>query len=117
MIAEAKIVGSGLRSKTPVLAEYAKDFYRWDVSPFIKRQQAKGRGFNRHWANGLQSMMEHHVFQRFGRMRLDALTRPMSGALLAWKEIITGEPAPDLTRRGLAAKGKRIADEQFKAYR
>jgi len=77
MIAAAKIVGAGPRAEAPVLGESAKDFYRWDVSSYIKRQHAKGRGFNRAWANALQSMMEHHVFPRFGRMQLDALTRPM----------------------------------------
>lgn len=77
MIAAVRIVGSGLRSEAPILEEYAKDFYRWDASSFIKRQHAKGRGFNRTWANALQSMMEHYVFPRFGRMRLNALTRPM----------------------------------------
>jgi len=77
LCAAAKIVGSGVRSQAPVLAEYAKDFYRWDASSFIKRQHAKGRGFNRAWANALQSMMEHHVFPTFGRMRLEDLNRPM----------------------------------------
>ena len=66
-----------VRSEAPVLAEYAKDFYRWDASSFIKRQHAKGRGFNRAWANALQSMMEHHVFPTFGKMRMEDLNRPM----------------------------------------
>ncbi len=77
MVAAAKIIGSGLRSQAPVLAEYAKDFYRWETSSFIRRQHAKGRGFNRAWANALQSMMERYVFPAFGRMGLEDLKRPM----------------------------------------
>jgi ABC-type branched-subunit amino acid transport system substrate-binding protein len=65
MVAAAKIIGSGRRSEAPVLAEYAKDFYRWETSSFIKRQHAKGRGFNRAWANALQSMMERVASPEF----------------------------------------------------
>jgi hypothetical protein len=57
LCAASMIIGSGRRSEAPVLAEYAKDIYRWDASSFIKRQHAKGRGFNRAWANALQSMI------------------------------------------------------------
>jgi hypothetical protein len=77
MVAAAKIIGSGLRSQAAVLAEYAKDFDRWETSSFIKRQHAKGRRFNQAWANALQSMMEHHVFPTFGKMRMEDLNRPM----------------------------------------
>jgi integrase len=77
MIAAAKLVGRGPRSAPPTLRQFANDFYRWGVSPWIARQHAKGRGFNRHWAGALQAMMERYVFARFGEMRLNSLTRPM----------------------------------------
>jgi integrase len=57
LCAAAVIIGSGLRSHAPVLAEYAKDFYRWETSSFIKRQHAKGRGFSRAWANALRRIL------------------------------------------------------------
>ena len=68
------IVRATLR-KIPTLQEYAGDFYRWEISPWIRRQHAKGRGFNRQWAHSLQAMLENHMFPKWGRTTLDALNR------------------------------------------
>jgi len=64
-------------ARSPTLAEYARDFYRWEASTWIARQHAKGRGFNRQWAQSQQAMLDNYVLPRFGALRMDALTRPM----------------------------------------
>jgi len=74
--AALRFIGTAPR-KVPTLAEYAKDFYVWDRCSWIKRQHAKGRGFNEQWAQSLRAMLVNHVFPRFGKTRLDAINRVM----------------------------------------
>jgi integrase len=62
--------------KIPTLAKYAVDFYVWDRCTYIKRQHAKGKGFNKHWADEQRGLLENYVFPRFGETRLDAITLP-----------------------------------------
>jgi integrase len=62
--------------KIPTLQEYAGAFFDWQKSTFIKRQHAKGRSFNRHWAQELQGLLDTYVFPRFGSARLDAIIGP-----------------------------------------
>lgn len=62
--------------KIPTLAKYAEDFYVWNRCTYIKRQHAKGKGFNKHWAAEQRGLMDNYVFPRFGEMRLDAITLP-----------------------------------------
>ncbi len=69
-----RIVGSDPR-KTPTLSQYAGDFYAWEKSSYVARQHAKGKTFNRQWAQSLQAMFTNHVFPRFGSTKLDALNR------------------------------------------
>ena len=61
----------------PTLREYTRTFYVWGECSWIKRQHAKGKGFNRQWAQSLRAMLDNHVLPRFGSMKLDALNRPM----------------------------------------
>jgi integrase len=61
----------------PTLREYTRTFYVWGECSWIKRQHAKGKGFNRQWAQSLRAMLVNHVLPRFGSMKLDALNRPM----------------------------------------
>lgn len=81
--AEAVEVGRRLRDErirsvvdVPTLAEYAKDFYVWGLCGYIKRQHAKGHGFNRHLALENRGLLVNYVFPRFGSTGLDAITRP-----------------------------------------
>ena len=62
--------------RVPTLAEYGRTFFDWDRSTYIRRLHAKGRSFNRHWAQELQGLLSKYVFPRFGAARLDAITRP-----------------------------------------
>lgn len=62
--------------EVPTLAEYARDFYVWDRCSYIKRQHAKGRTFNRHWAMENRGLLVNYVFPRFGTDRMDTITRP-----------------------------------------
>lgn len=61
----------------PTLEGYARDFYVWGVCNYIKRQHAKGRTFNRHYALENRGLLVNYVFPRFGKERLDAITRPV----------------------------------------
>jgi integrase len=63
--------------KAPTLADYAEDFFVWGKCSWLKRQAAKGRGVNEAWAGARRAMLVNHVFARFGKTRLDALTRPL----------------------------------------
>lgn len=81
--AEAVEVGRKLRDErtrpvveVPTLAEYAKDFYVWGLCGYIKRQHAKGHGFNRHLALENRGFLVNYLFPQFGSTRLDAITRP-----------------------------------------
>ena len=70
-----RIVNTAPR-KVPTLKEYAATFFLWEKSSYIKRLHAKGRSFNRHWAQELQGLLMKYVFPRFGAARLDTITRP-----------------------------------------
>jgi integrase len=64
------------QGEVPTLAEYAHDFYVWGQCSYIRRQHAKGRTFNRHWAMENRGLLVNYVFPRFGTARLDTITRP-----------------------------------------
>ncbi|MGA2976749.1 MAG: site-specific integrase [Spirochaetia bacterium] len=62
--------------KIQTLAKYAEDFYVWERCTYIKRQHAKGRSFNRHWALEQRGLLVNYILPRFGDMRLDAINLP-----------------------------------------
>ena len=70
-----RIVNTAPR-KIPTLRDYAGKFFDWERSTYIRRLHAKGRSFNRHWAQELHGLLSKYVFPRFGAARLDAITRP-----------------------------------------
>lgn len=73
--AALRFVGTAPRS-IPTLAQYAKDFYDWERCSYIKRQHAKGRGFNRVWAQAQRALLARYVLPRFGTARIDTITLP-----------------------------------------
>ena len=73
---EALRIVNTVPRKVPTLKEYAGTFFQWEKSSYIKRLHAKGRSFNRHWAQELQGLLGKYVFPCFGAARLDTITRP-----------------------------------------
>ena len=73
--AETIIAGGSVRS--PTLEDYTADFFKWDVCPWIKRQQAKGRSFGEYQAQVRRAHLDNHIVPQFGKKRLAELTRPM----------------------------------------
>ena len=68
----ADILNNGKESKA-TLAEYAKDFYKWDVCQWIKRQKAKGRSFTETQAKARRKQLEKYLLPQFGSKRLEQL--------------------------------------------
>ncbi|MGA2612957.1 MAG: tyrosine-type recombinase/integrase [Spirochaetia bacterium] len=64
-------------SKCPRLEQYAADFFKWGVCPWIKRQHAKGRDFGEYQARTRRAHLENYILPQFGKRRLDELTQPM----------------------------------------
>ena len=59
-------------ARSPTLEVYAKDFFKWDVCPWIKRQHAKKRAFGEHQAQTrrAQDMRRFLFFSRSPRSSL-----------------------------------------------
>jgi integrase len=71
-----KLLAEGIGS-SPRLEDYAKDFFKWSVCPWIKRQHAKGRQFGEYQAKTRRAHLDNYIIPQFGKKRLADLTRPM----------------------------------------
>jgi integrase len=62
---------------SPRLEDFAADFFKWGVCPWIKRQHAKGRPFSEYHAKARRGHLDKYIIPQFGKKRLDEVTRPM----------------------------------------
>jgi len=64
-----KIINEGFH-KNPTLDQYAKDFYKWGVCKWIKRQHAKGKSFAVTMAQSRRGQLENYILPKFGNKKL-----------------------------------------------
>ena len=62
--------------QSPRLEDYARDFFKWGVCSWIKRQHAKGRPFGQYQAKTRRAHLDKYIIPQFGKKRLADLTRP-----------------------------------------
>lgn len=55
------------------LEEYARDFFAWESSPWIRRQHAKGKSFSWVMARLRKGHLKNHLLPKFGKRRLSDL--------------------------------------------
>ncbi len=60
---------------SPTLEYFAKDFFRWESSPWIRKQHAKGRRFSESVASGRQGHLDNYIIPHFGKVKLTELTQ------------------------------------------
>lgn len=69
-------LGDGL-TVSPRLEDFASDFFKWGVCPWIKRQHAKGRPFSEFHTKTRRGHLVKYIIPQFGKRRLDEITLPM----------------------------------------
>jgi integrase len=69
-------LGDGLLV-SPRLEDFASDFFKRGVCPWIKRQHAKGPPFSEYHAKARRGHLVKYIIPQFGKRRLDEITLPM----------------------------------------
>ena len=57
----------------PTLKKYAKDFYIWGKCSFLKFREAKGKPYQKVWANARRGQLNNYILKRFGDCTLDKI--------------------------------------------
>ncbi len=54
----------------PTLEDFARSFFDWESSAWIRRQHAKGRRFSESVAKGRQGHLDQHILPHFGKVKV-----------------------------------------------
>jgi integrase len=71
-----ELTGDGGATRSPLLEDYAADFFKWDKCKWIARQHAKGRHFGEYQARTRRAHLDNYLLPEFGKKHLSELTRP-----------------------------------------
>lgn len=99
---ETNILG---RRETPTLAEFTRDFFRWDVCPWIARQHAQGKAFARPMAVSRRGHLDRYILPVFGRLSL----RDLKAAAVS--DFLIGLRLRNATRNQVMSTFRIVMDE------
>lgn len=68
--AQQRVKRTDRPGQQPTLEDFARDFFDWSTSAWIRRQHAKGRRFSELVAQSRQGHLDHYILPRFGKTRI-----------------------------------------------